>query len=41
MKEVAGGCFLECEKQVESFGCNSKKINQMIKIKLGIIFSTS
>lgn len=34
MKKVAGGCLLECEKQVESFGCNLKKINQMTKIQV-------
>lgn len=35
MKEVAGGCLLESEKQVESFGHNLKKINHRTKMKVG------
>ena len=27
MKEVAGGCLLEYEKQVEAVGCNLKKLS--------------
>ena len=36
MKEVAGGCLLEYEKQVEALGCNLEKLIKWQNCKWGI-----